>query len=725
MVAALTGAIRRARFVAAIEQSERAFEQALDALYEPGQAFQLELDLKIAGLVGGALRAVRPFRFEAVSDRRVLAIDLGGAAIAAALSDEAGEPKLLPLGRAMARVDPQTAEGDGYFIDSALGLGADECWRPRLAPETLWRAVPGAALAVDAEDAALGLERNYLLASPPLSGAAQARARPQGPRLSLGAVKLAAEGGALPLDRAVWTADSAPDLARAVDPEKVVADALHELVDHHMAAIGATADAYCASVAMTAPTRAGPRQRARLRRAVLPMLRRLGHDPDKAANAITLVSEAEAALAHHLNRLPADGRGKVSAALFDLGAATLDMAIATADRIDPQNGARVRGAEISAQVGVEIGGDAIDLVLYFTIADALRRLSEAPDAPARLVVDPLEPIADMRPARVAGDPASTPEARLAAKEALIRAIRRAKVDLSERCRAASPSGEYGWPSNELFRVQVGLGADAAAPARRAPSTPRADWPVQEIRPGAVAAAGPVRLAGGVTLEADADGRSEGAGPGALRLSFTRAAIERPAMRELMRFLTEDALGHLFNRRSRRRTGRSGDFSAAVAPIEPVDYLIVSGRAALWPLVYEGLSAALDATGGLASERAVARAFAHPEPESDAALKSAAVRGSAVAATEQTARAARRDHDQEESDLRHFALLVSERDLEGRERFTQLIPRSRFDQMRGYSGFMRLVSAPPRLTIDELNASPWARALIAPTGVAADSRSLGL
>lgn len=721
--AVLASGARRARLVAAIEQSERAFEAALQDLYEPGQRFLLELDLEAQGLTEGVVRITRPFQFEAIRDRRVLAVDFGGSAIAAALSDASGAPQLARLGPAMAAIDPGGDETDGFFLESALDLSPEAVWRARLAPETLWRAATDAGLRVDPVDAARGLDRAYALALPPLSpfapGGADARQRAAlGARLSMGAVKMAGDGARLPLERPVWARDAEPDLTASADPERVMADALHEFADFHLAAAGLGPDAFGARVVISHPTRYGPRQKARLRRAAEPMLRRLGLDPAaRAPGDLTLISEAEAALAHHLNRLPPDGRPTVTAALYDLGAATLDLAIASAERIDPEHGARVHGARLEAVGGAEIGGDAIDLVLYFIIAEALRTLgTDRPEA--RLRIDPLEP-AQTRRGPVEPDasaPDAAPEAaeRLAAKDALIRALRRAKADLSERCRAAMGRERYGWPADEPFLVQVGVAADPAADPAAAP------WPVVETRPGAVAAAGPLALAPGVALIAAPapDGGALGAEGGeAIYLRLTRAAVERPAMRELMRFLTEDALGHLFKRPSRRAGGRA-DRDRAVEPRKPADYLVVAGRGALWPLIWEGLSDLIDETGGLAASRAAALAFAAPEPDSAAAMKSAVVRGAAAALD-----AAAPTTGARIPDLTHYALLVSERDLEGRERFSQLIPQERFDQMSGYSGYMRLVAAPPRLTAAELNASPWARALIAPTGVAAESRSL--
>lgn len=718
----LAAGARQAVAALALERSEAAFEAELGDLHAPGRAYALQLDLQVAGAVSGALRISREVAFRMVARRPVLALDLGGAAVAAALTDAAGAPRLIPLGRAMAALDPDQEETSELFLDSALAVDAADEWRAARAPETLWRADPTAGMRVDPVDAARGLRRGYAVALPAPSGP------PAGPRLALAAITRPASAARIPLERPVWSRETEPDPTRALDPEQALKDALHELADRHLTAAGRADDAFGAEVALVVPTRATARQRARLGRAAAALAARLGR---RDAAAPRLISETTAALADHLDRLPADGRPTVRAALYDLGAASLEIAVAEAERLDPRAGSRVRRRRVEAVGGAELGADAVDLVLYFTIAEALRALADDPDAPVRLRADPL---AASDPADPRAGPPRARAERLAAKAALIRALRRAKREFAARCRAASPPGGYGWPSGETFRVQVGVAARSARGARAA-----GPWPVVETEPGALRALGDWPLGPGAALRVEPivalGGPAETPAPGeeseplGLFLHLTRAAAaDRPAMRELVRVLTRDALRVAF-----RRSLRCGRAAAAArpapTPVEPADYLIVSGRGALWPPIYEALAALVGPADAAVVEAPFARAFAHPDPERPEALKAAVVRGAARLAERATRDdAAGGDADAPESpdpDHAHYAVLVTEPDAVGGERLVDLVHQDELDRLRGAAGQIRLMIAPPTLTLADLDASIWNRGFLLPTGVAADTRNLAL
>ncbi|MEO1292744.1 MAG: hypothetical protein AAFV62_07935, partial [Pseudomonadota bacterium] len=531
-------------------------------------------------------------------------------------------------------------------------------------PESLWTYDDDALIRVDPSSAAKALGREHVVAVPP---------SPQN-RATLGATVLApkmklADGDAtVMLTEDVWTRSSSPGSTRRVRVESVIADALHEIADFYLPRAGLIADALYPRLVLTHPTRFGAEQRAALRRAAQPMARRLGLEAEDDGDLV-LVAESDAVAAHYLNKLSDDARPNVRAVVYDLGGGTLDLSLVEANRTAPQHGQRAAKAVTLARGGAEVGGDTIDLVLYFIIAAALERLGSGAQAIYQHDLTA---------------PAKGQRAHLSAKRQMAWAIHAAKADLTEQCRAASRDGDgpghYHWPENVPFRVQVGAVGGQAT-----------DWPVRE-RDGGSLRRHDELLGRGLTLKRDGD---------AIVLEMSKSAVERPAMVELMRFMTRDVLDHLFNRGRGEPRHREADT------------LIVSGRASLWPLIYEGLAAALT-DGGIATE------FAQVHPDTETALKGAVTLGAISCAADLAA-----GHEVERTDPAHYAILVSEIDFDGTEHFQQLVPERSFPEMRGYSGYMRLVEVPPGLTVRALNASPWARSLIAPTGIGADPRDLSL
>ena len=637
-------------------QSERLMKQALQDRYDPDHPVGLRLRIEPqplgeGGEPGPALVIERPVRFRRRS-RAVLAIDFGAVGAAAALAEGREAPRLL-------RFD------GGEILPTTVSLAESDYDRMRTAPETLWSHLPDAGFALDPRAAASAMARETVLSLPAPKDCAA------GAAFSAPVTRLAADR--VRIGRPVWSASRETE-SDQIEPEQVVADALSEFADRYLAASDAAVECDGARLVLIHPTRLGAKRRRALLRAAAPMMRRLGLDPEREAPMLTPASDAVASYA--MNQLPVDGRKTARALVYDLGAASLDLTLAEADRIAPEHGSRSGLARSLARGGAEIGADSIDLVLYFAVRQALKRLTPGEHG-ARLRHDLNEPC---------GGVEAESDLRFGAKRNLIAAISTAKARLTRRCRAETAPGLYRWPDQIPFELQVGvIGREAER------------WPVIAAEGGRLNGAEKT-LSPGVVLRRDGE---------ALILSFAKAALQTPAMTRLIDFLTGDAV--------RRAFDRAGD-----RPHEEADYLIVAGRGALWPLVWEGLARTL-------TEGGVATGFGAPQPFEDILMKTAAARGALSRLADMEAARTRRDEADLLSDapVPHHALLISEIGMDGREAFQQLIPEADFPRMRGYSGHMRLVEAPSGLTIEALNRDPWARALVAPTGVGGDPRDLNL
>jgi hypothetical protein len=259
------------------------------------------------------------------------------------------------------------------------------------------------------------------------------------------------------------------------------------------------------------------------------------------------------------------------------------------------------------------------------------------------------------------------------------AIRDAKADLSRRCRAAcAASGPYRWPETERFRVKVG---------RLQTQTTR--WPVQPGAGGGRLSL-PMDIAGGVRLV-------RGSGDDFLWLEMEKAAVQRPAMTQLMEFLT-GTIVDLALADARGGIGR-----------DTLDRVLVSGRAALWPLIYEGLAHRM-------ATLPKRPCFHRRLPPDAHEMKEAVVRG-AIAVARSTARGVSvRTEDRLETGLllwnpdRQPAPILNWRPL--RQGVQQ--------ETLGVGLRVSLMKACPGLTFEHLRDQPWALSLLIGTGIEADA-----
>ncbi|MGD1869393.1 MAG: hypothetical protein ACFB0F_07755 [Neomegalonema sp.] len=649
-----------------IAQSEARLKQVLQDAYTPNRPVTLRLRIEPAAIgdgeaPGAALVIERPIQFQARA-RATIAIDFGAAAACAAISAP-GAPV-------------RTLRFDGVeLLASEASLSATEASRFSSAPETLWAHAPAGGFDLAPKRLETLRQRPFVVGLP--------AGRQSDPRATVAAMIKRLADDTIRLATPVWSVET-NTMTDAVSSRDVLSATLEEFADRWLTAAseadGIASDG--AQVVLIHPNRLGAKRSSALRAAARAMLRRLGLDPDKEAPV--LVSAADAVASFSINQLPLDGRQTVRALVYDLGGSSLDLSVVEAERIAPEHGSRSGFAQTLAHGGADIGADSLDLLLFLTINRALSRIDPQRHG-ARRRFDLTE---------ASADGSGAPDERLIAKRRLADAIQVAKATLTRRCREATAAELYHWPNETPFEVQVGvIGGDAEA------------WPVVEDARSAIQ---PTQdLGSGVSLL-----RRDRS----LVLSFEKSAVITPAISRLTRFLTETAVRHAFDKApfDRRDT-------AQTARHEEADYLIIAGRGALWPPIWEGLAKTL-AEGG------VATAFGFAQPFEETLMKTAAARGG----LSRLADAIAAEPGQPINDLAaleppqaHYALLISELGADGRETFQQLAPEASFSQIQGYSGHMRLVEAPSGLRMSDIIRDPWARTLIAPTGVGGDPRDLGL
>ncbi|MBX2855006.1 MAG: hypothetical protein KTR21_08460 [Rhodobacteraceae bacterium] len=666
--ATLSPGARFARLTVAAPSARQMYMEALGETFDPDRPLHLRLKLTVSGAMTGVAELRRAFRLDDALRPNTLAIDFGADSVSAARADGSGLAATIPLGKALTAAFPASSAAETPFLDGAVGLEPEACWRAEALPESLWSVAPEAALKVDALAAAQHLKRRFAV-SLPARGAAEAGAAQLRGLMS----KLPAWGGAEPLAAPVRAVDAGGPLDRiAID--LALGDALHELGDLHLAYAEPLSTAPVASLALTCPSRTGPQGRRRAAESAGALARRLGLELDP--RAVAVIPAADATAAYYIDRLPIDEEAGLRVLTFDLGARELSLALATAERAAPGLGAEVRDLEIAARAGAAIGAEAIDLTIYFIVHAALSRLPDS--APLLYAEDLLAPIEETR--------AEAPERLM--KRRMARAIAEAKAALTDACRIASSGGRYGWADGVEMEVQVGDARSVAGGSL---------WPVA-TRGGLNGDKNGSGFAEGEIIEIDPGLRLTRRN-GALKLLMSREAVAGAAMTELLDFVCDRAI------------------RLALPELEAVDMLVVSGRGALFPLVYDRLAQTLEAGG-------VAERFAFPQPDRAETMKAAAALGAARLTAEGYGERLAAEAGGPGSG--RYAMLITEREVNGDERARRLIPEGSFPAMGGaYVGRLRLMEAPAGLTAEALNTDPFASTLLTPVGLGGEARALGL
>lgn len=616
----------------------------------------------------GEMNISRLYELEPPATTRYLAIDLGTSSIAAALSVNSALPEIIPLGEVLSVYDHQHDEIGGRFISSTVGLGLDDAWRGKVFGPSLWAYMGATSPLPDAKSVASRLGRSYSVAVPlaPASGLGTT----QGPVLVGPKILLMEPSGRVTVPRAVWRNPDKPVEPPLIDKsvlvQDLVSDILHELGDLYIPWAGFGEEAYGANVVLTHPNLYSREHENRLHRAAAALCDRLGSDRNK----LRLVAESDAAAAYFFkHREDEDISDRpLHLLVFDLGAGTLDITLAKAQPINQVHGPQFGQPEVLRRVGASVGGDAIDIVLFFIIDKMLRKLEQHPSGMIykHSLVTPSET-----------SPEPDRSDHLSAKWRLAREIRLAKADLVERCRVSTDGhNAYHWLEGECFVVKVG---DINNQPRR--------WPVQQTPGGGLPT---IELAAGVILERR--------GENDIVLSLTKAQVQHPAMQQLMSFMTRTVLEKTFY-------PSPDDISEST-----LDRLLVSGRAAMWPLVYEGLEQTR-------RDLMCNARFTHPQPPTADSMKYSIVFGAIEMARDQV-------KPDEALEPPHVGLLMWQPDPHRGIQVLNWIPITDEEQTVEVNGIVSVMHAPPGLTRKDLIHDPWAHSLLMPTGQEYEVGDLG-
>lgn len=556
----LDGAERRAEIALELDDAALARLSA-----RRGQAsFEVRLRLRVASApdkgaaASTAKRVAREVVFRhdvhlSALTRAALALDVGSAAVAAAMAPSGRQPgdgaRMIDLGAVLSRQDDAHVEAGSPFIESRVSWRQDECWRLRDWAPSLWAALDrGDArkrLKPDVASLLRSQDRRYCVALPPETGRRDA-GKPLPGLPGPGAALASVDG-------------RASVHGRELDATQLYGDALREIAEFYLPRAGALDAFDGAATALLRPNLLTPAHAARLERAGLRFAQALSGD---GAAAPALIPEGDAAAAYWLDRFEATEAGSISLLAIDIGAANLDATLATsapggraplADR--PRRALRRR-------LGARLGGDAINLLLYFIVSAALE------PAAAR------QGVAIERPPLMESGASGVGAARhLEGKRRFAAAVIEAKHALSDACRGRADG--LGWPADEPFVVQVGAVDEAEA------------WPL-----AATATLAEIDPRDATHLRRRGD---------RIELVLPKTAIERPAMRALMRAMTADIL------------------TLAAVDGAPPGRVALSGRGSQWPLIREALDAAL-------AETPADIAVAPPSPPAAGELKRVAAFG---------------------------------------------------------------------------------------------------
>lgn len=494
------------------------------------------------GAGGQTLCDIRPTFHEVrkPNPRRLFAIDLGASSICMAyMSDADRAVRFVPVGRTLANFDEAHNEIDetvGFdaahdcVISSTIGIHLtgrnrrmSPPWRDDAYPSTRWGDLANPA-------------KRRLRASVPYAPSSHVR-RNTGPGAFIApSMKMQA------LSRREHLSLTRIGDIKGTPPKVRLADAYREVFEElgafHLpwAGVGDAVSGGC--LILTHPHQFYTEDEERLKEAASPLRTALGITEDN----VILVPEGRAALQHIVASHGQDidkVRTKISAdrlnlLVLDIGAGTLD---ATMAEIDYSNGAFAQIRE-TGYAGASMGGDTIDLVLYFMVHDKLLSLHEqrAINYTTRLVAEP----GRRRKANVV---------EMSARRNLRDEIGEAKRRLSKTL--ARRAG-IGWPDDVLLEVSIReAGLDSGLVRDPAPDHP-------DLRT--------VRTTDG-----------SGQATEYTRLIFRKSELLNNAMmRALLRFTCETVPQVLTHGAS-----QSG----------PIHLIALTGRASLWPLVPETLMTA--------------------------------------------------------------------------------------------------------------------------------------
>lgn len=560
-------------------------------------------------------QASLPLRYSRRVHRLPICIDLGASATsiwsgAPRAAGRATEIRPLALGTWLAaHVDPRHGEaalqdaGAAPLIPSHVGLDSGNNLRADHAPHSL----PDLALIgsdrVSVARRLRAFARRYDVSAP---------APPPQPGLPEGgkridSLKHALTSGAvsLTLNEQVHRYDAAADRVVATNTVEIaplVADVLDELVDLYVLRLGEdrlrvedhAPPPVVPRILVSCPSGIGDEIASRYRAALelfAQRLERLFPGTTSFPDAAVTVPEAVAA-ARYVASLPevraaVPDQGEALLITLDIGGGTSDVALASLRR----DGDRLNHSTL-ATFGLPAGGDLIDEALTGIAATLIDRAMDGQDAHWQ----PAFAEASLARAIQREDAAA-----LAARSWLRNAVKQAKARLANHLsgKAQASSARYRWDADAADET-----FDLVLAEVRSDGEPAGLY-VAQNEPALAATQRP-----GLQLALDS---SDKAGTRRLVLKLSRAALEKGAGEASQRLAEIGAvLGGLLPRLAR---------AAGPNPIKrPTVIMVPTGRAALWPPIFEAIAAEADASRA---------AFPFERPFSPAAMKKAVIAGAAI------------------------------------------------------------------------------------------------
>lgn len=370
------------------------------------------------------------------------------------------------------------------------------------------------------------------------------------------------------------------------------------------------------------------------------LARSLGTDTSN----VILVPESIASSAGTLIRRRFVPNQELHSLVFDLGSGTLDVSLMSFRT--SENGNVIGSLNDLNSVGASVGGDTIDFVLYFIVHEKLCALNRK--YAGFYQYDMLQDAADNAN-------------HLAAKFNMAGAIRAAKADLCKRLR--DEGAPYSWQSKHALKLQIG-GAPGGDSDRWPASADHGDWRSK--------------------MEADENLSFDGpGGSNNLHLELSREEVDVPAMRALMDFMVCDVINLVVN---------------GIPDLPQIDNFVVTGRASLWPLLWERFERA---EGPLGEAELLTEGTIDPD-----AMKLAVAKGAIEAVVSGWAPGRRINQN-----LRWGMLSLS-----GNQEIRGLEPLDKAKENRVHSiGELAVVRYPSGMDPNSLADQPWSIALLTHSG----------
>jgi len=490
---------------------------------------------------------------------RFLCIDLGTSSTAVAISDETdnkfSSPEPVDLASVVEMHDPNHEEKGKKFISSSISLNPNNIWRNKIHGCSLWAYMDSNMPFSSGKIITKQLKRDYAI-SFPFRQSDEIKDKSDN-LISAPKILMMLPKNEINKENTWQYHDGIYQIKDTINIEKLTSNILHEIADFYLPWATYNGKIFQSRLILTHPNQYSKLHKNRLKNATKLISERIGSVP----HSTRLVSESDAVAAYFLQKNNINNKiiknksgGKLNILVFDLGAGTLDLTL-TKTPVDKDGNLNFSPSNIKKRMGVALGGDMIDLVLYFMIDSILSAFSRQEE-----IINYINPLTE----EVSSNLKTTNSARhLKSKYNLAASIRKAKIKLSNTCRKNNiSSNTLFWENEEKLLVKIGSFND------------RKNWPIDIIE----------KVEGDIELDSKKyENINIKIKKSDIYLSLTKTIVKYPDMNTLIDFMVRE-VPHIFFK---------GEKSIK---LKNIDILLLSGRASLWPLVHEGLDTEIKKSG---------------------------------------------------------------------------------------------------------------------------------